>query len=55
MTGLSPRPIPGQKGGEYVLHLGGVNVRMLHVGPAHTGGDTVFFVEGEGVLYAGDA
>jgi glyoxylase-like metal-dependent hydrolase (beta-lactamase superfamily II) len=39
---------------EYVLHLGGVNVRMLHVGPAHTGGDTVFFVEGEGVLYAGD-
>lgn len=39
---------------EHVLYLGGVSVRMLHVGPAHTAGDTVFFVEGEGVLYAGD-
>ncbi len=39
---------------EYVLYLGGVSVRVLHVGPAHTAGDTIFFVEGEGVLYAGD-
>ena len=39
---------------EYVLDLGGVTVRMRMVGPAHTLGDTVFFVEGEGVLFAGD-
>ena len=38
----------------YALDLGGVSVQMLHVGPAHTAGDTIFFVEGEGVLYAGD-
>ncbi len=38
----------------YTLYLGGVTVRMLHVGPAHTGGDTVFFVEGDNVLFAGD-
>lgn len=40
--------------GEYELDLGGVTVRMRMVGPAHTLGDTVFFVEGEGVLFAGD-
>jgi glyoxylase-like metal-dependent hydrolase (beta-lactamase superfamily II) len=39
---------------EYVLYLGGVTVRMIHVGPAHTTGDTVFLVEGENVLFAGD-
>ncbi len=39
---------------EYELDLGGVTVRMRMVGPAHTLGDTVFFVEGEGVLFAGD-
>lgn len=40
--------------GEYELDLGGVTVHMRMVGPAHTLGDTVFFVEGEGVLFAGD-
>jgi glyoxylase-like metal-dependent hydrolase (beta-lactamase superfamily II) len=39
---------------EYVLNLGGVSVRMLVVGPTHTRGDTGFFVEGDGVLFAGD-
>lgn len=39
---------------EYQLDLGGVRVRMLGVGPTHTRGDTVFFVEGENVLFAGD-
>lgn len=40
--------------GEYVLDLGGVSVRMLVVGPAHTRGDTVFFVEQDRVLFTGD-
>jgi glyoxylase-like metal-dependent hydrolase (beta-lactamase superfamily II) len=39
---------------EHVLDLGGVRVRLLVVGPTHTRGDTVFFVEGDGVLFAGD-
>jgi glyoxylase-like metal-dependent hydrolase (beta-lactamase superfamily II) len=39
---------------EHVLDLGGVRVRMVVVGPTHTRGDTGFFVEGDGVLFAGD-
>jgi glyoxylase-like metal-dependent hydrolase (beta-lactamase superfamily II) len=39
---------------DYTLDLGGVRVRMLVVGPTHTRGDTAFFVEGDGVLFAGD-
>jgi len=39
---------------EHVLDLGGVRVRLLVVGPTHTKGDTVVFVEGDGVLFAGD-
>ncbi len=38
----------------YVLDLGGVRVRMEAVGPTHTRGDTVFFVEGDATLFAGD-
>ena len=39
---------------EHTLDLGGVRVRMLVVGPTHTRGDTIFFVEGDNVLFAGD-
>jgi glyoxylase-like metal-dependent hydrolase (beta-lactamase superfamily II) len=38
----------------YDLHLGGVDVRLLVVGPTHTKGDTVAFVTGDNVLFAGD-
>jgi glyoxylase-like metal-dependent hydrolase (beta-lactamase superfamily II) len=38
----------------YTLDLGGVRVQMQTVGPTHTRGDTVFFVEGEDTLFAGD-
>lgn len=38
----------------YRLNLGGVHVRMTAEGPAHTRGDTVFFVEEDGVLFTGD-
>jgi glyoxylase-like metal-dependent hydrolase (beta-lactamase superfamily II) len=31
-----------------------VRVRFMMVGPTHTKGDTAFFVEGDGVLFAGD-
>jgi glyoxylase-like metal-dependent hydrolase (beta-lactamase superfamily II) len=39
---------------DYIVDLGGVRVRFLVVGPTHTRGDTGFFVEGDGVLFAGD-
>jgi glyoxylase-like metal-dependent hydrolase (beta-lactamase superfamily II) len=39
---------------EHAVDLGGVRVRFFAVGPAHTRGDTAFFVEGDNVLYAGD-
>lgn len=39
---------------EYAIDLGGVRVRCLLVGPTHTRGDTGFFVEPDGVLFAGD-
>jgi glyoxylase-like metal-dependent hydrolase (beta-lactamase superfamily II) len=40
--------------GEYHLDLGGVHVGMYSVGPAHTRGDTVFFIEEDHVLFSGD-
>jgi cyclase len=39
---------------EKLLDLGGVRVRILRLGPGHTRGDTVAFVEGDGVLFSGD-
>jgi glyoxylase-like metal-dependent hydrolase (beta-lactamase superfamily II) len=39
---------------EKVLDLGGVRVRMVRLGPGHTRGDTVFFVEEDRVLFPGD-
>ena len=39
---------------DYSLDLGGVTVRFILVGPTHTKGDTALFVEGDGVLFAGD-
>ena len=37
-----------------MLDLGGVRARLVVVGPTHTKGDTAVFVEGDGVLFAGD-
>jgi glyoxylase-like metal-dependent hydrolase (beta-lactamase superfamily II) len=39
---------------EHRLDLGGVRVRLLFLGPTHSEGDTLAYVEGDGVLYAGD-
>jgi glyoxylase-like metal-dependent hydrolase (beta-lactamase superfamily II) len=39
---------------EYTIDLGDVNVRLLAVGPTHTRGDTVAFVEPDRVLFSGD-
>ena len=39
---------------EYPLDLGGVRVRLMWLGPTHTRGDTVAWVEDDRVLFAGD-
>ena len=39
---------------EKTLDLGGVRVRLMKVGPGHTRGDTVIFVEEDRVLFSGD-
>lgn len=39
---------------EKIVDLGGVRVRLLRLGPAHTRGDTAIFVETDGVLFSGD-
>ncbi len=39
---------------EHTIDLGGVRVRLLALGSTHTPGDTMVFVEGDRVLYAGD-
>lgn len=39
---------------EKTIDLGGVNVRLLWLGPGHTLGDTVAFVEGDSVIFSGD-
>ena len=39
---------------EKVLDLGGVRVRLMWYGGTHTNGDTLIFIEGDNVLFAGD-
>jgi glyoxylase-like metal-dependent hydrolase (beta-lactamase superfamily II) len=39
---------------EHTVDLGGVRVRLVAMGDNHTGGDTAFFVEPDGVLFSGD-
>jgi glyoxylase-like metal-dependent hydrolase (beta-lactamase superfamily II) len=39
---------------EETLDLGGVKVRCVRLGPGHTRGDTVFYVEEDRVLFSGD-
>jgi glyoxylase-like metal-dependent hydrolase (beta-lactamase superfamily II) len=39
---------------EVKLDLGGITVRLLWLGPAHTRGDNFIFVEEDGVLFTGD-
>lgn len=54
LHGAARRPADIAFEREYLLDLGGVRVRAHVVGPTHTRGDTVFFVEGDNVLFAGD-
>jgi glyoxylase-like metal-dependent hydrolase (beta-lactamase superfamily II) len=52
---VKPRPPDILFDREAKLDLGGVTVRLLWLGPAHTRGDSFIFVEEDGVLFTGDA
>ena len=51
---VKPRPPDIVFDREAKLDLGGVTVRLLWLGPAHTRGDSFVFVEEDGVLFTGD-
>lgn len=40
--------------GEITLRLGSLEVRLIHAGAGHTGGDTIAWVPAERVLFSGD-
>ena len=40
--------------GDALIDLGGIRVRLMELGPAHTRGDVGFHVEGDGVVFTGD-
>ncbi len=40
--------------GDALIDLGGIRVRLMELGPAHTRGDVGFFVEGDNVVFTGD-
>src|SRR5271169_2374374 len=51
---VKPRPPDILFDKEAKLDLGGITVRLLWLGPAHTRGDSFVFVEEDGVLFTGD-
>ena len=40
--------------GELTLHMGKLEVKIIHAGPGHTGGDTIVWVPSQRVLFSGD-
>jgi glyoxylase-like metal-dependent hydrolase (beta-lactamase superfamily II) len=54
LEGARFRPVDTLFDDEVRIDLGGVHVRVIGVGPNHTLGDTVMFVEEDRVLYTGD-
>ncbi|MEU9624161.1 MULTISPECIES: MBL fold metallo-hydrolase [unclassified Streptomyces] len=51
---ITPTPATRTFDHELTLDVGGTEVRLYRLGPAHTEGDSVVFVPSERVLYAGD-
>jgi glyoxylase-like metal-dependent hydrolase (beta-lactamase superfamily II) len=54
LAGARLRPVDNLFDDEVRIDLGGVHVRVKGVGPNHTRGDTVMFVEEDRVLFTGD-
>ena len=52
-TGITPTPATRTFDRELTLDVGGVEVQVFNLGPAHTGGDSVVYVPSQRTLYAG--
>ena len=52
--GITPTPANRTFDRELTVEVGGNQVRIIKLGPAHTAGDSIVLVPEEGVLYAGD-
>jgi glyoxylase-like metal-dependent hydrolase (beta-lactamase superfamily II) len=52
--GITPTPPTETFSGEQRLRVGGKEVRLVEVGPAHTRGDILVEVPGESLVYSGD-
>jgi glyoxylase-like metal-dependent hydrolase (beta-lactamase superfamily II) len=39
---------------ELVLHLGSLEVRLMHIGPGHTKGDTIAWIPSQKICFSGD-
>ncbi len=53
-TGITPTVATRTFDGEVTIDVGGTEVQVIALGPAHTAGDSVVFVPSERVLFAGD-
>ncbi len=53
-TGVEPTPPSRVIDGDLELDLGGMAVRLLYVGPAHTAGDVIVHLPKERVVFTGD-
>lgn len=55
LADVKPRPPDILFDKEATIDLGGLTVKLLWLGPAHTRGDCFVFVQEDGVLFTGDA
>jgi glyoxylase-like metal-dependent hydrolase (beta-lactamase superfamily II) len=53
-SGVRVTPPTREFGGELTLDVGGREVRLIEVGPAHTPGDLIVYVPDAGIVFAGD-
>ena len=53
-TGIELRPPTRLVDDRLVLDVGGVEVRLLHVGPAHTAGDLLVHLPAQRIVFTGD-
>jgi cyclase len=53
-TGIEPRPPTDTFAGERSVQVGGREVRLIAVGPAHTSGDAIAYVPDAAAVFTGD-
>jgi glyoxylase-like metal-dependent hydrolase (beta-lactamase superfamily II) len=56
-TAKTPRPVPptAMSGDKHVVNVGGMEVQVLNLGRAHTGGDLSVYLPKQGILFMSEA